>query len=569
MGKDFFAAKSHKFLVSILLVFGWCMLMYGNGLVSLTHPDEVFYIESAKEMVENNKWFTPMIFDEVQFEKPFVAFAMFAGAIKYFGLNSSAARFWPALFGIIGIGVIYWITWIMFRNKRTAFISGVVLTTSTIYMALSRAVLTDMIFSVMIAVSTGLFYLAYIDEKHRRSGIIWSFVVSAIAVLTKGWLGICFPIAAMSIFSIYKKDFLFLKTRATWVGLGLFFLISVPWHVAMYMDHGKWFIDEYFHNVHIRRLMYAEHKRLDNWYFYLGLMFAGILPWCLFWVGAVKQVFINFKEKLPQRDQIFFLLAWILGTYVYVQPAASKLASYIFPAFFPIVILIAYTINRSLERVEEGENVKSIRFVGFAMSFILFAGIFVGIFFAKKYIDVIGSMTPVYYTCASALLISVLLLVLNLKKKFLGMTFSLVGISVTILAMLLWSRPYVEPWVSCKAICDVFKTIDNSDSTVIASKFYVRGVRYYTDRKMAVIDINGKGFWSPHPIPFMNTDERVMDLIGSQEVTYAVVKEGNVQDLKRILAGTSYVIDELDGIGGKFILRISQLNQNAGNKGVI
>ncbi len=70
-------------------------------------------------------------------------------------------------------------------------------------MALSRAVLTDMIFSVIVAASLGFFYKAYTQEKHRQSGIIWGFVLSAIAVLTKGLLGICFPMAAISIFSIY------------------------------------------------------------------------------------------------------------------------------------------------------------------------------------------------------------------------------------------------------------------------------------------------------------------------------------------------------------------------------
>ena len=107
MGNSAFEDRSHKILVGILLVFAYFMLMFGNGIVSLTHPDEVFYIESAKEMVENGKWFTPMIFDEVQFEKPFFAFALFAGAIKWFGLNSAAARFWPAFFGILGVAVVY------------------------------------------------------------------------------------------------------------------------------------------------------------------------------------------------------------------------------------------------------------------------------------------------------------------------------------------------------------------------------------------------------------------------------------------------------------------------------
>jgi len=94
---------------------------------------------------------------------------------------------------------------------------------------------------------------------------------------------------------------------------------------------------------------------------------------------------------------------------------------------------------------------------------------------------------------------------------------------------------------------------------VLASKFYVRGIRYYTDRPMAVIDINGKGFWSPHPIPFLNTDQKLVEFLNQRPVTWAILKEGNVQDLHRILKNRKFKINELEGIGGKFILKIEKL----------
>jgi len=77
---------------------------------------------------------------------------------------------------------------------------------------------------------------------------------------------------------------------------------------------------------------------------------------------------------------------------------------------------------------------------------------------------------------------------------------------------------------------------------------------------MAVIDINGKGFFSPHPIPFLNTDEMVISFLDSQPVTHAVLKEGNVIDLKRIFREyeLDYKMTELEGFGGKYILRIEK-----------
>ena len=82
---NFFENTRHSTLVLILIVISFFLLMFGNDIISLTHPDEVFYIQTAKEMVSYIKWFTPMIFDDIQFEKPFVSFMLFAAGWKWSG----------------------------------------------------------------------------------------------------------------------------------------------------------------------------------------------------------------------------------------------------------------------------------------------------------------------------------------------------------------------------------------------------------------------------------------------------------------------------------------------------
>src|SRR3989338_10719714 len=283
MGKDYFEQMGHKTAIFVLLVLGYFILMFGNGIVSLTHPDEVFYVQSAKEMVAHNSWLTPIIFDAPQFEKPIFFFWLLAGGIKLFGVAPIVARFWPALFAILGVGVTYGIAWMLFGRKRLAFFSGIVLASSFIYLALARAVLTDMVFSVLVTASIALFYWAYRYPERKGLGIVLCSIVSGVAVLTKGILGFSFPAAVIILFLLYKKELSFFRDRASLLGLLLFIAISAPWHLVMYKWHGHVFVVEYFDNVHIRRLLVAEHARLDTWYFYLGLMFGGILPWSLFW----------------------------------------------------------------------------------------------------------------------------------------------------------------------------------------------------------------------------------------------------------------------------------------------
>ncbi len=558
MDKNWFSYRSHGQLILLLVILGYIFLMLGNGRMSLTHPDEVFYIQSAKEMVKHNSWLTPMIFDKPQFEKPILSYQLFAIAIKYFGNGPFVARFWPSFFGILGVCVTYWIAWMLFGRKQLAFLAGMILCTSFIYFALSRAVLTDMIFSIWVTITFGFFYLAYRFKKYEDVGLIFFFIFAAISVLTKGLLGIILPVVAITIFLWSKRDLGFLKKRSVIIGMLLFILIVLPWHWLMYQKYGKVFIDEYFNNVHVRRILEAEHAKSDHWYFYPMMMFVGVMPWSFFWFPVVALIIQSFRKRNPDLDKIKFLLAWMGTVFVVLQIAHSKLASYIFPLYPTIAILFAHY----LDQVIEGHKTKSIpvsyKICVSAMAVwllvIAIGGVVYGMMKTQDIVPI--GIIVIFSFLLSGLAIFKLISIF--KGKSLRAIFSYVGIDVVLLSVLLFAQPHVEPWVSCKNISEAFKKIDQSDSVILTSKFYVRGVRYYTDRSVAVIDINGKGFFSPHPIPFLDSDQKVLDFLAQQKVTYAIVKEGNVKDLKRIIEGKPYFLEELTGSGGKYILRIQK-----------
>ncbi len=556
---DTFETMGHARLLAMLAFVGYFFLMIGNGIISLTHPDEVFYVQTAKEMIRHKSWLVPIIFDSPQFEKPILFYWLLAGAIKQFGETAFVARFWPSFFAIIGIGVTYLIAWILFGKKRTAFLSGLILASSFIYLALARAVLTDMVFSVWVVMAITLFCWAYhCPQRANRAIVLWGAVMGC-AVLTKGLLGIVLPGVVILSFLIFKNDLVFLKRWSVILGAAVFFAIAVPWHVLMYQWHGQGFVQEYFYNIHLRRILEAEHARLDNGYFYLWLMFAGVLPWSFFWPATGHWLWRQLRTKALQHDRLVFLLAWIVGIYAIVQLAHSKLASYIFPVFPAIAILLARFLDHELTMVAPAGRSKVLTVCGHVfMGFLglLILGAWIAVY---RYRDFVPQIQGVYVLTFLLILVATLVFVFNRRRAYVAMLCAHTGLTAVLLITLFWSVPLAERWVSCKDISDLFKTIDHSDTVVLASKFYVRGIRYYTDRAMAVIDINGKGFFSPHAIPFLNTDQKVLDFLATQSVTYAIVKEGNVEDLRRITTGHPYHLEELQGIGGKYILRISRI----------
>ena len=565
MKPDWINTASHFKLIGLLVVLGFFLLMFGNDLVSLTHPDEVFYTQTAKEMIQYKSWMTPYIFDHPQFEKPILFYWLLVLAIKCFGLTAFAARFWPAFFGILGGVVTYAIAFMLFRKKETALLSCFVLYTSVIYLVLSRAVLTDMVFSVWIVLSLAFFYYGYFQPQRRGGAILWCFVFSGLAVLTKGILGFVFPFTVICIYLFYKKDFSYFKNWMTLAGIILFGCLVIPWHALMVKLYGHRFIDEYLFNVHIRRILEAEHAKSNTWHFYLFTIFAGMFPWSFFLIPIVYLMFqrpADFirssqlaKGSSDHKEGLMFLLIWIVAVYLIVQSAQSKLASYILPAFPAIAIMLGYYFSQILERTENLFVVKSTRAISYGLCALLVIGALASLILAQRYHDLVDQMGVIYLFGGLAVGVAVVLFSLIKRREYFGTILCIGSIALIMVMTLICGHTMAEPWVSCKRISDRLKKTDHSDSTILTSKFYLRGVRFFTDRKTAVMDINGEGFFSPHPVPFLNTDEKVLDFLSTQPVTYCILKKSNVTDLKLIVQ-KRFFIEQLDQIGDKYIVRV-------------
>jgi len=551
---------NNKYLKHILIlsVLAYFCFMFGNGLISLTIPDEVFYTQTAKEMLNNHSWMTAYIFGQPQFEKPIFLYWLLKLGFMIFGINSFAARFFPALFGIIGIIAVYLFGRIGFKDDKKAFISAIVLMTSGLYLGLSRTVFTDLVFSVFILLSLLSFYWGFSFKNRKGAGILMFFVFSALAVLTKGPLGIIIPLLTAVIFLLIKKDIKFLLDRCFIWGFLLFSLISLPWYILMFKLYGNAFIHEFFYNDHYRRIIEAEHRGNDTWFFYPFSMIGCIFPWSIFLVAAL----FSLPKYLKQKDNSFyvFLICLICVTFVVFQNAHSKLVSYIFPLFPALGLICGGYITDALARGEKNNRLFRL-FLSLSLLIIFLvpaALVIVSTWFKSRLHPYISSQSAINFMIFVFLALGIAMLYLFLRKKLLKSVYCL-ALFVPILIYLIPLvgndiEPYLSPRESCRYLLDNYKI----DNTILSSKFFVRGVKYYTDKEVAVIDVPGTQFFSPHPIPFLNSKDKVLDFLRGQKITYCVLKNNSVKDINRFAPG-EFKYTVLKVIGNEYILKIETL----------
>ena len=103
--------------VLLLVAAALFLFFYGLGDMALTDPDETFYAQTAREMLDAGDWTTPVIFGKPQFEKP--AFYYWLVMISYmiFGVGEFAARLPSAIFGIAGVIGVYFLGRLFFSKK--------------------------------------------------------------------------------------------------------------------------------------------------------------------------------------------------------------------------------------------------------------------------------------------------------------------------------------------------------------------------------------------------------------------------------------------------------------------
>jgi len=550
---------NHLKLVLILLVLGYFFLVLGNGILSLTNPDEVFYVQTAKEMAQKHTWMTPYLFGQPQFEKPVLTYWFLRLSFLTFGISNYGVRFFPAVFGILGVLSVYLLGWYGFKDERKAFLSSLVLMSGVVYIGLARTVYTDMIFSIFILLSLVSFYWGYSSENKKTPGILLFFGFSGLAVLTKGPLGLLMPLLTVAAYLLIERNMKFIFCRASLWGIFIFSVIVIPWYALMIAKYGHSFTHEFFYNDHIRRILEAEHTSNDTWYFYPLTMILCTFPWSFFTVASL--VFL--PQKLFKKDRSFhiFLSCWIVAVFLVFQFAHSKLVSYIFPMFPALALLTGDFVYEALSKNSRN---RILLFVLLASSIILLA-VPVGLIIAwDKYSIYLSSKIPAYTAIAAFALLGGLMLYFILKHKLLKSTYLLASVSALLLVIAAAITSDLEPYLSSRNACQYLSDIPGVNGTALCSKFFTRGVKYYTGKEVAAVDINGTPFFSPHPIPFLDSEQKMRGFLRSQPVTYCVVRKSAANDIERLF-DNEFKSTILKIAGDEYILKIEPASFYSGN----
>lgn len=329
-------------LLAVALVI-YAIIWFGPlNVRDLFGTDEGRYAEIPREMVASGDWITPRLNELKYFEKPPLQDWMTAAAYAAFGPHEWTARLWGASTAFLGV-LLTWFTARPLWGGRAAACAAAVQASTLFYVMMGQINTLDMGLSFFLQVTlSGLLLLAATGVHRPKSGITVATlgVGAALALLSKGLVGLLIPAAVGGIFAVIRRDAKFIwRAQPWWIALAVL-VIAGPWFVLVSLRNPE-FARFFFIHEHFERFLTREHGRYQAWWYFLPFVVFGVVPWVTLWPRVTHDAW----QRIRGGDPVTLLLViWIAFTLAFFSFSQSKLPPYVLPLLPALALLTGRTL---------------------------------------------------------------------------------------------------------------------------------------------------------------------------------------------------------------------------------
>jgi 4-amino-4-deoxy-L-arabinose transferase-like glycosyltransferase len=335
------------------------------GERKLIKPDEGRYGEIPREMVASGDWLTPRLNDLKYFEKPPLQYWATAAAFSLFGVSEWATRLWGALCGFAGV-LLAWFVGRRLYGEEAGLAAAAALAGAALYAVTSQVATLDMSTAFFLSLAVFATLLAQLDgtpPRARRAWMLAGWAAMALAVLSKGLIGIVLPMGAVALYILWQRDFGLLRRLHILPGAALFLAIAAPWFVAVSAANAE-FARFFFVHEHFERFLTTQHERGGPLWFFVPVLLLGFLPWLLSLVGGLWRAARRAETGAFRPTR--FLLAWCAVVFAFFSVSGSKLPPYILPIFPALALLAGSQLAQASRRLLAGQAALA-ALLGFAL----------------------------------------------------------------------------------------------------------------------------------------------------------------------------------------------------------
>jgi 4-amino-4-deoxy-L-arabinose transferase-like glycosyltransferase len=541
-GASQFPKEKILFLFVLPFLLYICLLPF----MPLIEQDESRYSAIPSEMNRTGDYVTPRLTHVVYLEKPPLAYWATAFFFRLFGENAFASRLFSALCAW-GCILLAWRMGTFLDGEKAGLYSAGVLATCLFQGAIGRTNILDMPCAFFIASATWAGYRFFARKDASR---LWRYLLylgCGLAFLTKGLIGIVFPMAILFLWLSVQRRWRDIPSLFSPVGLALFLAVVLPW-ILLVQKANPDFLWFFFVREHLLRYTTTVHGRYHTFLTYVPVLLLGTLPWSAFLVPALRRNPEGLRTFL-RVDGNRFLLVWTAFVFLFFSVSSSKLVPYVAPLFPAVAVLL----GRLFSRVEtSGLQGADPRWAADRLPVVVQASLFIALLVMPPFIEGVRfgkALTimplPGWWAVVLVPALAQALLVFlpgPVEKRFPGKGFlATCLLSALFLGSMIFpaSRlltPYKSAWPIAQAIRD--RVPPGQEVSQFRIDLY--GIEFYTGIRTPLVDARGELLFG---IQKLSPEERIRYFPSSKEFfqarpgqgpRYCITRDaGNLADLKK------------------------------------
>ncbi|MCM4166518.1 UDP-phosphate alpha-4-amino-4-deoxy-L-arabinose arabinosyl transferase [Arenibacter sp. H213] len=443
------------------------LLISGIGSYGLAETSEARYAEISREMFRSGDYIHPELLGIYHYHKPPLTYYITTLGYRIFGVNEFGARFFLQIAVVLQLLFVYGIANLLFKNKKIAFVSGLIYFSMPIVLLSSRNLTTDAYLTTLIL--GAIYFWQYYTLKRTFFALYLFYILTAFGLLTKGPVALIFIFTYILTYKIlfresYKMNFHHI------LGFILCLLLGGSWYFFVLMDNPK--LWNYFMEKQLfsRVVLESFHRSKPFWY-YIPLVMGLLFPWWLPLLG-------RYRRKLPiffraGKETKLFLYSSIFSLIIF-SVFSNKLIFYILPMFWMLAIFLSAQLFRTGNRVRTILNKAFLYFL-----IVLYIAILCGWLLKPEFIR-ISYGTVIHESISVAAFMGIYFVVNKnapFKPAILAASFN-AGLLVTATSMLSYNSEAINS--TNEMVNFITNETSQRESTIVVYDYLLSSIPFYT-----------------------------------------------------------------------------------------
>ncbi len=303
--------------------------------------------EIARQFLKLGDWTVNHMNGAEDYDKPPLFYWVIAGLKTLSGAPWELAARLPSLLALLALVAAFRAFPTLGERRVSPLLAGALLLASPKILSMTHTARMDLMLCALLTLALLAFHHYWrkrASPKEARRLLLLFYLLLALAVMTKGPVGLILLMVPACLFVLWEREPARLREILLGRGMALFLLLALPWFVVTSLvTEGRFFqgfiLDENlsrFGNL-FGSLNFVRFEARPFWQ-YLPLFFGGFFPWVLLLPGAIHRVLNRPREERGGTRLLLLYAGWVL---LFFSLSGIKRHDYILPIYPVAAWLVA------------------------------------------------------------------------------------------------------------------------------------------------------------------------------------------------------------------------------------